>query len=136
MQRDKENDIKKGLCLSFRHNLVSVVLREERSLLYLVDDGLESFGMVHGEVGEHLAVNLDASLVEGTHELAVAHSFETGSSIDALNPEGAESALLVFAVAIGVGQTLLPSVLGNGPDVLAGTEVAAGELQDSLSLCT
>ena len=105
-------------------------------LLYLSDDSLESFGMVHGQVGEHLAVDLDTCLVKGTHELAVAHTLETSSSVDTLDPQGAEAALLLLAVAISVGQTLLPSVLGNGPDILAGTEVAAGELQDSLSLCT
>ena len=45
-------------------------------------------------------------------------------------------ALHKAGVEISIGQTLLPSILGNGPDILAGTEVAAGELQDSLSLCT
>ena len=41
----------------------------EISLLYLLHDGLESLGIVHGEVGEHLAVDLDTSLVESTHQL-------------------------------------------------------------------
>ncbi len=41
----------------------------EISLLYLLHDGLESLGVVHGEVGEHLAVDLDTSLVESTHQL-------------------------------------------------------------------
>jgi hypothetical protein len=31
-------------------------------LLYLFNDGLESLGVVEGEVGEHLTVNLDTSL--------------------------------------------------------------------------
>ena len=41
----------------------------EISLLYLLHDSLESLGIVHGEVGEHLAVDLDTSLVESTHQL-------------------------------------------------------------------
>ena len=31
-------------------------------LLHLVNDGLEGFGVVHGEVGKHLTVNLDTGL--------------------------------------------------------------------------
>ena len=38
-------------------------------LLNLLDDSLESGLVVHGEVSEDLAVDLDASLVERAHEL-------------------------------------------------------------------
>ncbi len=34
-----------------------------RKLLHLGNDSLECFGVVHGQVGEYLAVNLDAGLV-------------------------------------------------------------------------
>lgn len=50
-------------------------LRVERGiarLLHLLHDCLECLGVVEGEVGEHLAVDLYACLVEGTHEGAVA----------------------------------------------------------------
>ena len=62
--------------------------------------------------------------------------FETCSGVDTLNPQSAEVALLVATVTISVGETLLPCVLGNGPNILAGTEVAASKLQNSLSLCS
>ena len=103
-------------------------------LLSLCYDGLESLGVVDSEVSEHLAVDLDACLVETTHELAVAHTFEASSCVDTLNPESAEIALLVTTVTEGIGKTLFPSILGNGPHVLAGTIVTAGELKDSLAL--
>ena len=45
-------------------------------LLHLFHDGLEGFGVVHGEVGEHFAVDFDTGLVQLAHKLAVAHSFE------------------------------------------------------------
>ena len=80
-------------------------------VLGLLDDGLECFGLVHSQVGKDLAVDLDASLVDGTHQLRVAHAFETSGSVDTLNPQGAEVALLVLTIAVSVGQTLLPSVL-------------------------
>ena len=41
----------------------------QQCLLHLVNDGLESLGVVDGEVGEHLAVDLDASLCECAHQL-------------------------------------------------------------------
>lgn len=49
----------------------SLVQRDEveMNLLHLVNDGLESGRVVHGEVGEHLAVDLDTSLVKSTHQL-------------------------------------------------------------------
>ena len=105
-------------------------------LLYLLNDGLESLWVVDGEVGENLTVNLDASLVESTHQNRVAHTLETCSGIDTLNPQSAESALLVAAVTISVCETLLPGILGYGPNILAGTIVAASKLQNSLSLCS
>lgn len=73
--------------------------------------------------------------MESAHKLGVGHTLETGSGVDTLYPEGAEVALLGFAVAVCVLQTFLPSVLGYGPDVAACSEVAAGELQDSFALC-
>ena len=103
-------------------------------LLNLCYDSLESLGVVDSEVSEHLAVDFDAGLVQQTHQLAIAEALHAGSGIDTLNPKGAEVALLSTTVAEGVGETLLPSVLGNGPYVLAGTEVTSGQTQNFLSL--
>ena len=103
-------------------------------LLNLCYDSLESLGVVDSEVSEHLAVDFDTSLVQEAHQLAIAETFHAGSGIDTLNPKGAEVALLGTTVAEGVGETLLPSVLGNGPYVLAGTEVTSGQTQNFLSL--
>jgi len=105
-----------------------------KDLLHLGNDSLESFGMVDSEVGKNLAVDFNTSLVQTAHQLAVAYTLDAGSSIDTLNPQSAEGALLVATIAEGIGQTLLPSVLGNGPNVLASADVTAGQLQNSLSL--
>ena len=109
---------------------------EKSDLLHLLHDGLEGLGIVHGQVGEHLAVDLDTRLGEFAHEDAVTHALQTSSSIDTLNPQTAEIALLVAAVTIGIGQTLLPGVLCYCPNILAGSKVAAGKLQNSLTLCS
>jgi hypothetical protein len=104
------------------------------NLLHLLYDGLESLGVVEGEVSEDLAVDLDASLVESTHERAVAQVIEASGSVDTLDPEGAEVALLGTTVAVGIGETLLVGVLGNCPDILTGTEIALCLLQYAGSL--
>ena len=39
----------------------------------------ESRGVVDGHVGEHLAVELDASLLQAVHEDGVAHAVQTSS---------------------------------------------------------
>ncbi len=38
-------------------------------LLYLSYDSLECFGMVHRQIGQHLAVDFDAGLVKATPQL-------------------------------------------------------------------
>ena len=105
-------------------------------LLYFSNDGLESLGVVQSQVGENLAVDLDTSLSQLTHQYGIAHTLLTSGSIDTLNPQGAEGALLVLTIAIGVGQTFLPSVLGYCPNILAGSKIAAGELKNSLTFCS
>ena len=110
--------------------------RRQQGLLYLCYDSLESLRIVDSEVSEHLAVDLDAGLVERAHKLRVRKTLEACGSVDALNPESAERALLIAAVAESVGETLLPSVLGYGPHILARAEIAAGEFEDSLTFCS
>ena len=95
--------------------------------LYLVYDGLESGGVVEGEVGENLTINLDACLVDEAHKLGIRKTLHAGSGVDTLDPESTEVALLVLAVAVSVGKTFFPSVLGDSPYVTAATKVTAGQ---------
>ena len=105
----------------------------KRGLLHLVDDGLESLGVVEGEVGKDLAVDLDTRLGELVHELAVVHAKFTHGGVDTDNPQAAEFAFLVFSVAISVGLTLFVRVLRHSPHVLSRAELTFGLLQDFLS---
>lgn len=106
------------------------------SSLGFSDYCLESFGVVDSEVSQYLTVDFDACFVEGTHQLRVRQAFETGSSVDTLNPQGAEVALLVLTVAISISQTLFPGILGYGPNVLSCTKVTSGQTQNFLSSCS
>ena len=107
-----------------------------RYLLDFVNDSLESFGVIHTEVSEDLAVDVDAIGMEQTHELRVAETLKTGSSIDTLNPKCAEVALLGATIAECISQTFLPGILSNGPHILAGTNVTSGEVENLLASFT
>lgn len=104
-------------------------------VLHLVHDCFESFGIVHGEVGENLAVDFDSGLVDESHKLAVGKILKTRSSVDTLNPESAEIAFFLLAVAVGVGKTFFPGVFSNGPYITAATEVSTGKFEDFLAAC-
>ena len=98
-----------------------------------IDDGLKRLGIVHGEVSKNLTVETDILLGEFAHELGIGDPVLTRGGVDPLDPKGAEVALLGLAVAIGVSQTFLISVLRYGPDVLSGEEISAGSLENLLA---
>ena len=68
---------------------------------------LERLRLVHCEIGEDFAVDLDAGLVQPVDKSAVGQADLASGGIDALNPQGAEIALSVLAVAIGILAGLL-----------------------------
>src|SRR5262245_60576227 len=96
--------------------------------LGLLHQGVEGGRLAGGEISHHLAVHGDAGLLDAGDELRVGEAMGAGAGVDALDPEGAEIALLVAAVAIGVLQRLLDAlerdaVVGGGAAVVAGSHV-------------
>ena len=105
-------------------NLYNVVsLSRSFNLSY---NSLESFGMVHSQIGQNLAVDFNAGLVQSTHQLGIRHTFQTGSSVNTLNPQSAEVSFLILAVTESISQTLFPCILGYGPHILSCTEITSG----------
>ena len=102
----------------------------------MVDDGLESLGVVEGEVGKDLAVDFDAGFRQLVDKLAVVHIVLAHGGVDTHNPQAAELALLVSSVAIRVSLTLFVRVLRHSPHILPGAELTFGLLQDFLSSCS
>lgn len=86
--------VRAAVFLMLLTSLLSVCKLSGAGLLHFVNDSLESGGVVDSEVSENLTVQVDTSLVQSTHELGVAHTLETGSGVDTLNPQCAEVALL------------------------------------------
>src|SRR5215212_6705062 len=66
----------------------------------------EGLGVAHGDVGQHLAVQLDTGQLEAVHERAVGHPVLARGGVDAGDPEAAEVALAVAAVPVRVGVRL------------------------------
>src|SRR5215204_2709411 len=83
-----------------------------RGLPGLLGKASERLGVADGDVREDLAVELDAGLLQAVHELAVRHALLARRGVDANDPETAEVALLVPAVAVRVRVRLEQSLLG------------------------
>ena len=96
-------------------------------LLHRIEYRFECSGVVHGQIGEYLAVQIDVVGMNLTHELRIAHAMHAGRGVDTLDPKCTEAALFVFAVAVGVLQTFFDSVFSNCPYVFAGTEITLGQ---------
>ena len=79
--------------------------------LRLLDDRGERGRIGHGQIGEHLAVELDPGLVQPRDELVVGHPVGAGGRVDADDPELPERPLLVLAVAVGVDERVLDLLL-------------------------
>src|SRR5918993_218585 len=99
------------LNLSLRSSGGRLALLRKRSA-GLGDNALEGLALVHRDVGQDLAVEIDSGELQAVHELAVGQAFLADGGIDALDPERSERALLHLAVAIGVLAGLLDGLLG------------------------
>src|SRR3954454_25258158 len=66
----------------------------------------ERLSVADGDVGQHVAVELDLGQAQTMHQLAVAHALLAGGGVDAVDPQAAELALAVLAVAVRVGAGL------------------------------
>src|SRR3954452_14713105 len=94
----------------------------------------EGLGVAHGDVGQHLAVELDLGQAQAVHQLAVAHALLAGGGVDPLDPQAAELALAVLAVAVGVGAGLEQLLLGPLVARVLLAAVALGPLERGAGL--
>ena len=66
---------------------------ELKSGLCLLDQHLEGFGLMHREIGQHLAVDLNTGLAEPVDKSAVGQPVLAAGGVDALDPERTEVSL-------------------------------------------
>src|ERR1700722_14757940 len=99
---------------------------DTESGLGLLGDRSKRRRVVYGDVGEHLAVDLDPGLVQAVDDATVGKSVRPCRRIDARDPQRAEFALVRPPVAVGVLARLDDGLLGRPIDLAPGVVVALG----------
>jgi len=62
----------------------------------------KSLGIVDGEIGEHLTIQLDSGFFEAIHEPAVGEAIRSGGRVDSGDPERTEVTLSDTSIAVSV----------------------------------
>ena len=101
--------------------------------LGLFEDGIKRGGIVDGEIGKDLAVDLDTSGGEALDKSAVGQAAISHGRTDALDPEAAELPLLLLAIVVLVLLGLVDGVLGIAEELGAETPEALGPKEDALA---
>src|SRR5690349_22395450 len=83
-----------------------------RGLASALGKSAEGLRVAHGDVGQHLAVQLDARQLQAVDERRVRHALGTRGGVDAGDPEAAEVTLAVAAIAVRVRVRLHHRFLG------------------------
>src|SRR5262245_56772536 len=97
-----------------------------------LDEASEAGGVAHRQLGQDLAVERDAGLLEAAHELRVRRAEGAAPRIDPQDPERAELALLGAAVPVGEGQGPGDGLRGALVETPAAAPVALGLLEHLL----
>jgi hypothetical protein len=108
---------------------------QKLNLFYRIHHSGKSLGVVHGEVGQYLAVEVNPVLGEFAHKYGVAHAMHAGTGIDTLNPQGAERAATGTAVAVSVGPAFFELVFSYRPHIFFAAKISFGHFHHALALC-
>ena len=100
-----------------------------QSLLGGLDQSVEAGGIVDGHLAQHLAVQLDAGLLQAVHEGGVVHALGTNSVFDAGDPQVAELALLLLTTNESIVARLHHSLFGQTEMRALGAVVDLSQLQ-------
>src|SRR5262249_34419672 len=95
-------------------------------------DRAERGRVAGGDVREHLAVHLDAGLLQPLDEAAVRQVEGAHRGVDAYDPQRAELALLHLAITVGVDEPALDRFARLPIELAPSADVALGELENLL----
>ncbi len=96
----------------------------------------ESLWIVHSEVGKYFAIELDVVFVQLAHKDRVGDAIDAATCVDTVDPQRTELSFLGFSIAVGVGLTFFPLVLGYCPNVFTSAPITFGAIEDFLSACS
>src|SRR3954447_8416811 len=105
-----------------------------RGLSGALGKSAERLGVAHGDVGQDLAVQLDARQLQAVDERGVRHALGARGRVDAGDPQAAEVALAVAAVPVRVGVGLHDRFLGALVGGVRLPAEALGPLEDLAAL--
>src|SRR5690606_35741252 len=97
-----------------------------------VNQHLEGLAVADRQIGQHLAVDLDARPLQATDEAAVRQPALPGRGVDPGDPQPAEIPLPLAPVPEGVGQRLEDLFIRRPEGLALATVVAPGELENLL----
>src|SRR5712691_5466249 len=89
----------------------------------------------HRDIGKHLAIHLYRGLLQTAHEYTVGQAAFARRGVDARNPQRAELALAIAAVAVGILPGLHHRFFGDSVNVLAAAAVTFGLGEQFLVAC-
>src|SRR5690606_40157075 len=101
-----------------------------QGLLRDLDERGERRRVVHGQLGQDLAVDLDVRGLQTLDEAVVRDAVGAGSGVDALDPQLAEVTLALLAVVVVVDQRVGDLLLGLAVEARTLTAVAGSLLED------
>src|SRR2546425_12227870 len=93
------------------------------SALRLLGEALKRAWIVYREIGQDLAIQFHAALLQAVDELAVTQSVQFGGSSDSHNPQRAVLALLLLASGVGELQPALDGLFGCPGQLSIGAEI-------------
>jgi hypothetical protein len=97
------------------------------------DDRLKASRIAQCDVCEHLAVELDACLLQTAHQLRVAHAHEASPRVDARDPKSAVVATALTTAAVSSCPSV-PDLLDRIAELTATREVKAlGMLENTVA---
>src|SRR5690606_14708165 len=114
-------------CAGVCHQAFACLLRRDE-----LGELLERAGVVHGQVGQNLAINLDRLGPQRMNEARVAHTIGLTSRIDTLDPQATHIALAEFAADVGVLPRLMQNTHRLAVTILTASREALGLLENTL----
>src|SRR3979490_3588806 len=110
----------------------SVTALGREACLGFLCDGRKGRHVMYRKIGEHLAIDGEARLVQPVDQRAIGPPAQTRRGVDASDPQRAELTLLFAPAAIGVLTGLDDRLLGGAKDFAPGIEIALRFLEDFL----
>src|SRR5438105_5851361 len=113
-------------------SLSGLEIRESEGFLSNLHQPSKGTAVAHGQVSQHLAVDLHSGLAKAVHQLVVGQPRLPRSRVDPRDPQPAHLALAAAAVAARVGVGVQDRFVGRPEEQLLGEAEALRAIEDRL----